>query len=779
LHGTAAVPLELMLNGKKVAMILDENCISGSHTHDGTIRFEWHFNPALIFGGPDETVNIDVAFDLGIYEPLHRTITLDSVYYSNLAPRITLLSPANGSLIPAGQLIDIDVFDNSAVQVQMRLDGQAAVQLPSPWDVDTAMWTEGDHALEITATDDQLVASTARFTFHVDRTDPVVKILSPISGSAVPRGWTITADVSDDHLDQVTYALDNGTPQTLASPYTIDMIGWLVGDHSMVIKATDLVGHSASNSTHFEIRESTLVLKVVGPSNGDVVHSGVQITFSVLSLETYTSRWAEHGTWHLLGNSTSISTSGWIEGPHVITINSTDAFGGWDEMEVTLTIDDTNPIISLMSPAPQSFVSPSDNLSISIVDDNFKSVTWSLWGQTWTSSSSEVSINLTNSSGDGYFTVDVDALDKAGNEESRSFVFAMDSSAPTLEVQGLEDGDAVRSGQTLTVIPQDVFLSYVWWSLDSGEESTLQAPYTIDTSTFSAGMHSLKLNATDYSGKSCDCVMSLYVDTAPPVIVTAFPTSVSAGSSFDLSANITDDFKVGRADLYYELKEGGFGCVPMYDTGSAFKVQIASTISTWNGMIVYIRACDSVGNWAESEHVELAVTSASSNDGVPPASGDNPNSGLGQFSFASWFTTVEGVLIVGILIGMLALAATIYRRHRRSSEDAGAMEGDARPRHREIVEASVRRPSPKVGIISSVAAASARPVFVDSKPILAAVARKPPEVAPHPEVRAVPSLLDAIPGRPIKAVASDGETQDDEDYGALIERELLIPCLKH
>ena len=301
----------------------------------------------------------------------------------------------------------------------------------------------------------------------------------------------------------------------------------------------------------------------------------------------------------------------------------------------------------------------------------------------------------------------------------------------------------------------------------------------MDTSTFSSGWHTLRLVAADYSGKSNTSEMSLFIDTTPPTIVTAFPMSVSAGSSFDMSANITDDFKVARADFYYELKAGGFGSVPMYGTGSAFKVQIASTISTWNDMIVYIRACDSVGNWAESEHVTLVVNSTSSNDDVPPAPGDDPNSGLGQFSFASWLTTLEGIIIAGILIGMLVLGASIYRRHRRSSEDANVMDSYARPRPPEIVEASARRSSPKVEITPYAAAASAGPAYVESKPIPVAVAKKTSEVARPAEVRAMPSLLDAIPARPIKAVASDGRPQDDEDYGALIERELIIPGIRH
>jgi hypothetical protein len=577
----------------------------------------------------------------------------------------------------------------------------------------------------------------------------------------------------------VTFSLDNGTPQALASPYTIDMTGWLVGDHTVIIQATDLVGHSASDSTSFEIRKSSLVLTLESPSDGDVVRSGTQIVFSVLSLETYTSRWAEYGIWHSLGAATSISTSGWTEGTHVITINSTDDFGGWDEIDVSIVIDDTSPAISLAFPTNGSFVTPSDSLSIRVIDDNFKSVTWSLWGQTQTRSLTTVPISLDSSPADGYFTVYVTALDKAGNQRRDSFSFAMDSSIPFLDVTGLVDGDAVRSGQVLTVDARDAFLSGVRWSIDSGQETVLQAPYTIDTGLFSSGWHALVITASDYSGKVRYWNGSLFIDTAPPAIVTAFPTSIASGSSFELSANITDDFKVGRADIFYELKEGGFASLPMVGTGSDFKILIASTIPVWNDMTVYIRAYDTVGNWAESEHVKLLVTSTSSDDQVPSLPGDDPNSGLGQFSFVSWLTTLEGMIIAGILIGMLVLGATIYRRHRRSSEDAPVTDSYTRSKPSEVVQASVRRSSPKVEITSTVAAASARPAYTGPKAIPAAVVKKTHEVARPAEVRAVPSLLDAIPSRPIKAVASDGETQDDEDYGALIERELIIPSIKN
>ena len=772
LYPSAAVPLEMTLNGRKIGMILDEYVGAGSHTHNGTIRFEWHFNPANVFKGPNETADIDVAFDLGIYEPVHRTVTLSSVYYHNSPPVISLVSPANDSLIPAGQPIDLQISDDGAVNAEMRLDGKAPVQLQAPWDIDTSQWVAGDHVLDITATDDQLVTSTASFTFHVDRTYPVVRILSPTPGSIVPKGWTLTADVSDDHLDQVTCSLDNGAPQALQSPYALDMTGWSVGNHSVVIEAVDLVGHRSSDTTHFEIVESTVTLNLVSPENGDVVHSGVPIVFSVLSIGVFSSSWEEYGSWHLLGVLTSIPTAGWAEGLHIITINSTDSLGGWCELDVSLTIDDTCPIITLVSPANQSFVSPSDKLTIRVVDDNFNGVSYSLWGLGRMSSSPDVSILLVNSPGDGYFTVDMSAIDKAGNEARSSFVFAMDSSAPALYVQGVMSGDAIHLGQVLTVVAQDVFLSYVTWSADSGVETALEAPYNINTSTLSAGWHSLRLAAADFSGKSSILNISLYIDITPPIITTVFPASVTAGSSFNVTANITDDYGVRRADLYYELKGGGFGSVQMYGTGSTFRIEIERSISTWNGMSFYIRACDSVGNWAESGHTKLSVISAPSDNGVPPGPG------RGWSNLLSWFFTVPGLAVAGASAVIVVLAANVFRRRRRLSndrEDAGVspmtIQKGADISHKTLLTLAIQTALPR-------AVPFASSPSMNSKLVVSGANQKPTEISPPSKKPRTPSLLDAIPVRPMKISPDSAEAEEEVDYGALIERELIIPGLR-
>ncbi|MGB2581604.1 MAG: S8 family serine peptidase, partial [Thermoplasmata archaeon] len=51
IHPSAGVPLELMVDGEKVGMILDEYVTSDTHSHDGSIRFEWRMSPTTLFSG--------------------------------------------------------------------------------------------------------------------------------------------------------------------------------------------------------------------------------------------------------------------------------------------------------------------------------------------------------------------------------------------------------------------------------------------------------------------------------------------------------------------------------------------------------------------------------------------------------------------------------------------------------------------------------------------------------------------------------------------------------
>ncbi|MCJ7464751.1 MAG: hypothetical protein MUO81_08435, partial [Thermoplasmata archaeon] len=362
-----AVPLELMVDGRKVGMLLDEYMSDGSHAHNGSIRFDWHFNPTHIFAGPSEPVDIQVVFDLGIYQSVTRTITLRPMRLTNEPPMISLISPANNSAIAAGQAIDLEVEDDGPFTVDATVDGESIGQLHAPWNVETTGWNDGIHVLRIVAIDDQSLTTSASFNFDVDAQAPSVRILYPKDGGRVPIGAVLTAEVSDVHLKEVYYSADSGPAQTLASPFAIDMSIWAPGNHAVIMTALDYVGHLTSRSVSFEIVNSSIAVQLENPANGGVLRSGTPITFSVSGIGTTTSRWCTAGVWQELGGLVTIPTDGWSEGVHSIIINSTSDLGGFDQATFTVTIDDTTPVILLTSPLNNSFVSPSDNIRFQVL----------------------------------------------------------------------------------------------------------------------------------------------------------------------------------------------------------------------------------------------------------------------------------------------------------------------------------------------------------------------------------------------------------------------------
>jgi len=767
LHPSAAVPIELVLDGRKVAIILDEYIEGTSVRHDGSIRYEWHINPTELFSGPNEIISVQAIFDIGTYEPVTRTIQLKSLEYVNPVPVISLVSPANGSLVSAGQIISIKITDDGMFSAYSNLDGNYYGSLTSPWQISTASWIDGRHVLEIVATDVEKATSRSSFEFEVDALAPSINITYPRDGTRVPTGSVLRAEVVDAHISQVFCSVDGGPQQPLNDPYSIDMTGWAQGRHVVTITASDQVGRSSSRSVSFEIAPSTLVLTLDSPSNGAVIRSGALVSFTAMGSGSITYRWHELGAWHELGTQHSIVTVGWSQGTHNLLINATNDFGGWDEIPVVVTIDDVTPAILLQSPANNTFVSPSDQITIKISDDNVKAVVWILWGILHTTAATSISIPLSSPPGDGGFTLYVTATDKAGNGAKAEFSFAMDSTPPSLLVGNLASGDAVRPGFVLNVSASDAYLSLVRWALDNGQSQVLATPYRIDTLQMALGWHTLQLVAKDASGKQTTLNMSLYLDDAAPVVGELSPRNYVVGSDLAVTVRIADDFKVGGATLYYELRDGQYANVRMNpDNGSFAAVLPASVL--WDGMKVYVVGVDAAGNIAESSRTDLRAAIAPSGSG-----------GIGPI----WnlLGSVGGIVLISsvALISSISFFFVAQRRNKDDEKTAEPKGGRASPQR--IVSASLvastlpaMRKAREVG--SKSIGGSSRPVAQVN-----ASAQRSKSSIPVFEAKKeqkTPSLLDSIPEILVKSQVSGKDSDLEADYGAMIERELIIPSLK-
>jgi len=587
-------------------------------------------------------------------------------------------------------------------------------------------------------------------------------------------GATLTATVSDKRLSHVYYSLDGGLAKTMAQPYRVDMSGWSIGDHVVVVVAVDLVDHVTSKSVSFEIIDSTIAIQLENLRNGGAVHSGVPITFSVTGSGAITSRWFDGGTWHEIGSERSISTTGWVESDHSILLNSTSDLGGSDQYSFTVIIDDTPPVILLSSPMNNSFVSPSDSVVLQVLDANMQGVNWTVWDRRGSTTQSEVVLQLISPPSDGDFEVNAIAVDKAGNEATVSFVFAMDSSPPAVSFTDMSNGDTIRLGQPLNFTATDAFLSTVQWAFDSDTLAAISPPFAINTSSLSGGLHQLTVVANDLSGKKTIANISFYVDAVAPNALITSSSRVTLNATCTVTASVSDDYGVAIVQLFYELHGGGFGSVMMAGYDGIYVAELPPDL-LWRGMTIYVLATDKVGNVAESPRMTLQAAT-SPIDGNLPSSG-NP-SGWGAAARA-WMASTNGLAVLGS-IGVIALAGFVLYARRRREDESTERTVKPKPSPRGVSNASpfTELPSPK-----PIVAASAKQI-VDSVKAAAKTVGQVPVPVPVPTAVASGSgaparvlFLDSIPEITLKPDVVSPE--DDIDYGELIERELNTSAWKN
>ncbi|HXK36914.1 MAG TPA: hypothetical protein VJ553_05015, partial [Candidatus Paceibacterota bacterium] len=436
----------------------------------------------------------------GTYQRVIRSFTLTSIQNTNAAPTIQLLSPSNGSVVASGAAIDLSIADDGTFTAGTSVDGAAYVALLSPWNIPTAAWSDGVHDIRVYALDSEGLNTTFSYRFDIDALSPQLSITNPINGAAVPMGSTMSVSVFDRHMSGVVYSLDGGSDTVIASPYQVSMASWSVGTHTVEVHATDSAGHTSTATSTFQIVSSTVTVSLASPANGSVVKSGVPIALSVIGSGALACEWSEGGVSHALASPFSIATTGWSEGAHSITATASNDLGGRYSITIILTIDNTAPAIALMSPSQGSYVDRADVVVLRVTDAHYQSISWTVWGMSYTSTTSTAVVLLSRVDKDGVFTVRATAVDQANNSASADFVFMMDSLPPVISFGGASPDSPIVPGAAMNVSASDTYLQTLQLSTDGAAAVTVSSPYVIDTLSLSPGWHLLSAYACDMAG---------------------------------------------------------------------------------------------------------------------------------------------------------------------------------------------------------------------------------------------------------------------------------------
>ena len=296
----------------------------------------------------------------------------------------------------------------------------------------TATASDGSHAIKAVATDTASQTAQNIVTVTVDNVDspPTVSTTSPTNGSFVSGTIAITASASDDKgVSKVEFYIDTTLLATdTVAPYEYSWNTTTASDGSHTIKAiaTDTASQTAQNTVTVTVDnvDSPPTVSITSPTNGSFVSGTINITASasddkgVSKVEFYidTTLLATDSVapYQYSWNTTTAS-----DGSHAIKAVATDTASQTAQNTVTVTVDNTGPVVAVVEPAEGATVSGTITIKASVTEANIDNVKYqidggSLAAMTYSAPYWQASWNSTGV-GNGAHTVTVRATDRVGN----------------------------------------------------------------------------------------------------------------------------------------------------------------------------------------------------------------------------------------------------------------------------------------------------------------------------------------------------------------------------
>ena len=429
-------------------------------------------------------------------------------------PVVTLVSPANNSLIRPGTLARFAVVESNAYTLRGSVDGANWTNIIG-LALSTSSWADGHHVLTVNATDSYGNTALTVYEFDVDGTPPAVTLGSPIDGAAIPPGTVLDFAASDANLDAVEWER-MAVVSPLPAPYDIDTAGWADGLHSVTVRATDLAGNTATVAATFTIDSDLPLITLVSPMDGSVIRAGTILSIDVTD-PTLDSVTVDTGPGPQLATPPlGIDTTGWGDGTRVVTITATDRAGHTSTAAYGFLLDSTPPTIT--APGVPPYFAAGLVLDFAVTDANLAAVAWQK-GALVAPLSDPYDLD-TSSWADRDVTMTVRANDLAGNEATETLSFTVDSAPPTLALVG-GTPQILQSTAVLQVEVSDLHLdqvSFLATNATTGGSGGLTSPYGLGVAGWGEGEHLLTLIVTDLAGNRADAAYRIVLDDTPPTL---------------------------------------------------------------------------------------------------------------------------------------------------------------------------------------------------------------------------------------------------------------------
>jgi RHS repeat-associated protein len=467
------------------------------------------------------------------------------------APQIALTGVTDGQMSRTPVTPVFSVTDTYLQSTTATLDGQSFAS-------GTAVSSEGQHTLAISASDQATNSTVRQVVFTIDTTPPVLQISGVANGEIRNSAVSITFSASDAHLGQVTATVD-GSPISTGTSVSSE------GDHVLVVTAVDEAGNSSSENRAFTLDFTAPVLSINGIANGDRRNSAVTITYSASDLHPKSVNATLNETAFATG--TTVST----EGAYTLVVTAEDLAGNTATEQRVFQLDFSAPSIAITGVSDGQYSRNPLTIEYQVLDPLLETITATLNAESFASG--------TTVSAEGGYDLVVQAEDFAGNTANASVHFTIDFTPPSVSITGVTDGELRNSPATISFEATDANADTLAAVLD--DVTALTSGGTVSAE----GEHEIVVTATDKAGNSATETVGFTVDSTAPAIQIA---GVAAGETRNTAVTIT-----------FSATDSHFKQVSATVDGSP--ISSGDTVSNEGNHLLLVTAEDDAGNTASEE----------------------------------------------------------------------------------------------------------------------------------------------------------------------------------
>jgi len=415
-----------------------------------------------------------------------------------LAPFLSIITPLNGEIFnETAPDFSLSVNDNNLDDIWYSLDnGVTNISCSVTGTLDQLTWSglpDGPVSIIFYANDSLGNIRSAQISIRKDTDSPEITIISPIINQYFPlEAPEFIIEVEEVNLDKLWYTIDGGlTNIPFTTNQTIDQSEWNDQSDGLItitFYANDTYGRINSSSISI-IKDSTLptitlLNPLVGETFGEVAPNFTVVVYDTnLDVMWYT---LDGGLTNITFTTNgTLDQSEWTahpDGTVTLIFYARDLAGNEFNSQIDINKDTAIPMITIIAPLVNEYLSGPPMYNITIVEPNIDSYWYTIDGGV-------TNITLSAFSGvlgsewlaalDGPITIRFYANDSNSNENFAEITIIKDSTTPIMAIIDPDDNQEYQvdpPGYLIDII--DVNLESCWYTLDGGITNiTIHIPY--------------------------------------------------------------------------------------------------------------------------------------------------------------------------------------------------------------------------------------------------------------------------------------------------------------